>query len=323
MDSNKNKIRIVKIIEYLISESDEDHPVSVAMIVDFLNGEGITADRKTIYSDIDAINEHYMMVVCIKKSQNWYYCNDRKFDLAEIQVIVSAIVSAGFIDPKTTLELINKLYDQTSRHIALEIKKNISIKNPLKHNNPDVLNSIYTIIESIRKKKQIKYLYIKHDLDHNEVVIAHKFTAVDLIYNDNYYYAVMAGEKNDNIQFYNIRIDRMRDVEIQEDCQALKHKYNSQEYIKSNFQMWNGNEKNIELEITPDIVDAMYDKFGEGKFKLEHLPNGNAKFFCKAPISQAFFAWVLTFKDKIKILTEDVRNEFVDYLNTVLNIYNN
>ncbi len=323
MDSNKNKIRIVKIIEYLISESDEDHPVSVAMIVDFLNGEGITADRKTIYSDIDAINEHYMMVVCIKKSQNWYYCNDRKFDLAEIQVIVSAIVSAGFIDPKTTLELINKLYDQTSRHIASEIKKNISIKNPLKHNNPDVLNSIYTIIESIRKKKQIKYLYIKHDLDHNEVVIAHKFTAVDLIYNDNYYYAVMAGEKNDNIQFYNIRIDRMRDVEIQEDCQALKHKYNSQEYIKSNFQMWNGNEKNIELEITPDIVDAMYDKFGEGKFKLEHLPNGNAKFFCKAPISQAFFAWVLTFKDKIKILTEDVRNEFVDYLNTVLNIYNN
>ncbi len=321
MDSNKNKIRIVKIIEYLISESDEDHPVSVAMIIDFLNSEGISADRKTIYSDIDAINEHYMMVVCIKKSQNWYYCNDRKFDLAEIQVIVSAIVSSGFIDPKTTLELINKLYEQTSHHIASEIKKNISIKNPLKHNNPDVLNSIYVIIDSIRRKKQISYLYIKHDLDHNEVVVTHKFTAVDLIYNDNYYYAVMAGDKNQNVLFYNIRIDRMRDVKILEEEPAIKHKYNSQEYIKSNFQMWNGTEKNIELEITPDIVDSMYDKFGEGKFKLEKLPNGNAKFFCKAPISQAFFSWIFTFKDKIKILTEDVKTEFVDYLNTVLNLY--
>ena len=323
MDSNKNKIRIVKIIEYLISESDEEHPVSVAMIVEFLNGEGITADRKTIYSDIEAINEHYMTVVCIKKSQNWYYCNDRKFDLAEIQVIVSAIVSSGFIDSKTSLELVNKLYEQTSKHIASEIKKNISIKNPLKHNNKDVLNSIYTIIDSIRKKKQISYEYIKHDLEHNEIVYEHKFTAVDLIYNDNYYYAVMAGEKNGDIQFYNIRIDRMRNVCILEDVPAIKHKYNSVEYIKSNFQMWNGVEKNIELEITQDILDSMYDKFGEGKFKLERLENGNAKFFCKASISQAFFSWVFTFKDKIKILTEDVRDEYKEYLNSVLNIYKN
>ena len=50
---------------------------------------------------------------------------------------------------------------------------------------------------------------------------------------------------------------------------------------------------------------------------------GNAKFFCKASISQAFFSWVFTFKDKIKILTEDVRDEYKEYLNSVLNIYKN
>ena len=156
-------------------ESDEEHPVSVVMIQDYLKDKDISADRKTIYSDIAVINEYFMSVVTVKKSQNWYYCNDRKFDFSEIQVIVSAIVSAGFIDPKTSDDLIEKLYSQTSKYISKEIKGNITIKNPSKHSNRDTLNSIDTIISAIRSKKQITYQYIKHDINGKLNTKNHKF----------------------------------------------------------------------------------------------------------------------------------------------------
>jgi len=319
--NEKNKLRIVEIIEYLMIESDEDHPVSVVMIQDYLKDKDITADRKTIYSDIAVINEYFMSVVTLKKSQNWYYCNDRKFDFSEIQVIVSAIVSAGFIDPKTSDELIEKLYSQTSRYISKEIKGNITIKNPSKHSNRDTLNSIDTIIDAIRKKKQISYQYIKHDINGKLVTKNHKFTPVDLIYNDNYYYCVMAGVREDSIKFYHIRIDRMKNVLISDD-QAIAHNYNSNNYVTKHFQMWDGELSWVELLITNDVVDSMMDKFGE-KLLIQPIDETHARIHVQVAVSKAFFSWIVTFGDNVKIITKDVKAQFIGYIAEIVNQYRN
>lgn len=320
--SEKNKLRLVKMIEYLMRESDELHPVSVVNIQDYLKDEDISADRKTVYSDIQVINEYFMNIVTIKKSQNWYYCNERTFDLSELQMIVSAIVSAGFIDPKTSDEIIDKLYSLTSKNYVKEIKGNITIKNPSKHSNRDTLNSIDIIIEAIRKKKQISYDYIKHDVNSNIIVKHHKLTPVDLIYNDNYYYCVMAGNYEDDIRYYHIRIDRMRDVELLEDDQAIAHKYNSENYVKTHFQMWDGEMSWVTLEIKEGIIDSMYDKFGE-KLLLKKLDDYTCEINVQVALSQAFYSWIMTFGDKIKIKTPEVKKEFLQYIAKIIGNYRN
>jgi predicted DNA-binding transcriptional regulator YafY len=321
MNSNeKNKLRIVKIIEYLMTESDEKHPVTVANIIEFLEDQDITADRKTIYSDIKVIDEYFLAVKTIKSSQNKYYLEDRQFKLSEIQLIVSAIVSAGFIDEKTSNNLIAKLFAQTSVHIAKEIKGNITIKNPKKHKTSALLDSIETIISAIRQRKQISYEYIKHNNMGQEIVNVHKFTPVDLIYNDDYYYCICVGVKEDMEKFYSIRIDRMRNVCVSE-SDAISHKYNSEAYVKTQFQMWATGSVWVELYVDNKILDSMYDKFGP-KLIVQKVDEDTAKINVEVSISPAFYAWIFTFGDQIKIITPNVLEGFINYIKTIISVYN-
>lgn len=48
----QSNIRILEILKYLYLRTDEEHPVTVADILDYLNGKGIHAVRQTVYGDL-------------------------------------------------------------------------------------------------------------------------------------------------------------------------------------------------------------------------------------------------------------------------------
>lgn len=55
--SSFQKLKIIYIMEYLLKNSDEDHAVTTSQIIAYLKSHDITAERKTIYSDIDALRD--------------------------------------------------------------------------------------------------------------------------------------------------------------------------------------------------------------------------------------------------------------------------
>ena len=58
MKSDKiNKLKMIKIWEILSQETDEDHPMSTNELLAKLEALGIECTRKTLYADIDALNE--------------------------------------------------------------------------------------------------------------------------------------------------------------------------------------------------------------------------------------------------------------------------
>ena len=58
MKSDKiNKLKMIKIWEILSQETDEDHPMTTNDLLSKLQALGIDCNRKTLYADIDALNE--------------------------------------------------------------------------------------------------------------------------------------------------------------------------------------------------------------------------------------------------------------------------
>ena len=43
------KKKLILILRYLQQKSDEDHPVSMSRLIEYLESEGISAERKSIY----------------------------------------------------------------------------------------------------------------------------------------------------------------------------------------------------------------------------------------------------------------------------------
>ena len=52
---SSQKLKLLYVMRYLLRSSDEAHPVTVQQIIDFLSGEGIPAERKSIYDDVEAL----------------------------------------------------------------------------------------------------------------------------------------------------------------------------------------------------------------------------------------------------------------------------
>ena len=52
--SSYQKLKPLYIMNYLLQNSDEEHPVTIKQIVEYLGAQGISAERKSIYDDIMA-----------------------------------------------------------------------------------------------------------------------------------------------------------------------------------------------------------------------------------------------------------------------------
>ena len=91
------KLKLVKIWEILSQETDEENPMSTMELLNKLSEIGIVCDRRTLYADIDALNECGYEILCRRSSNNMYYVKDRKFSIAEIRIMMDAVQAAGFI----------------------------------------------------------------------------------------------------------------------------------------------------------------------------------------------------------------------------------
>lgn len=71
--SSFQKLKIIYIMEYLLKNSDEDHAVTTSQIIAYLKSHDITAERKTIYSDIDALRDFGLDIIQVSEGNNHGY----------------------------------------------------------------------------------------------------------------------------------------------------------------------------------------------------------------------------------------------------------
>lgn len=94
---NESQTRILYLLRYLYLHTDEEHPASVAEILDLWKEQGIVSDRRVVYRDIALLTELGVDIVCVKSSRNSYFLATRQFELPEVKLLVDAIESSRFI----------------------------------------------------------------------------------------------------------------------------------------------------------------------------------------------------------------------------------
>lgn len=48
----QNNIRVLELLKYLYLRTDEEHPATIADMLDYLKGKGLQAVRQTVYGDL-------------------------------------------------------------------------------------------------------------------------------------------------------------------------------------------------------------------------------------------------------------------------------
>ena len=99
--ASKQKLKPLYIMDYLLRNSDEEHPIPMKQILEYLESEGISAERKSVYSDIEALTDYGIDILQTNASRNTgYYIGSRSFELPELKLLVDSVQSSKFITHK-------------------------------------------------------------------------------------------------------------------------------------------------------------------------------------------------------------------------------
>lgn len=107
--SERQKLKLLILRDYLRSHTDEQHPVSMQQILAALEGEGIRAERKSVYDDLDTLRDYGMEIRKVSGKNGGYYVPERDFALSELKLLVDAVQAARFLSEKESMALIRKL----------------------------------------------------------------------------------------------------------------------------------------------------------------------------------------------------------------------
>ncbi len=321
MKTDGTKLRLLSVLKILTEYTDSENVLSAAEIIEKLSFYGITAERKAIYSDVEALcNAGYDVRVGASHKKG-YYLASRTFSYPEVCLLVDAVQSAGFIPKDKTNELVSKLCGLTYGESANEIRNRICIENRSKSDNSEVYNIISSLNEAVLKRKKVKILYVKNGLNGNKVEVSLKEITVSpyaLVWESDHYYLIANNAKYDNL--LNLRIDRIKSVLMTNETvrhfsevSEYKQRFDTADYVKKNFNMFGGSVCKIDLECKVDLLDQMLDRFGDEIFIRHFDGEEYFRFSVDAMLSEGFVGWLMNFGGDVRVLSpKDLKQRVLD-----------
>ena len=170
MGENNQKIKLLRIMEYLRSESEVGKPVSTNQIINYLKRHNISCERRTLYKDMELLIESGANIVKTELGrENAYYIDEVSLSLAELKILIDAVQAANFITDIKTAELVEKLLAFSGIRRSEIVRDNIILYNNHKHSNGDIYENIEQIELAIRQKMQVSFYYFDLDEKKNRV----------------------------------------------------------------------------------------------------------------------------------------------------------
>lgn len=307
---NSQKIKLLKLMELLRQETDEQHPMAATVVCQKLNDMEVACDRRTLTRDIQALNEYgYEVMTTMLSHEKAYYVEDRSFSVPELKILIDAVHAASFVTEKKTAELIRKIANLGGSHSAEILQSNMVYFNTRKHHNESIYYNVDYLEDAIEQKKKVIFYYF--DLNENGEKVyrnGHHHYVVEpiaLVFNEDNYYMVCYSARHDNTANY--RVDRMDAVEvIDEDIckKALELRQSVAGYTEQAFKMYGGQPVQITLQFSNKLIGAVYDRFGEGT-KMIPIGDEDCAATVMVQISPTFWGWIFQFGKLMRIISPD------------------
>lgn len=325
--SENQKQKLLYIAKYLMEQTDENHAVSTPQLIEYLQSQGINAERKSIYNDIDTLNDFGMDIIRSEEHRGGYMLASRQFELAEVKLLIDLVQSSKFITEKKSRELIGKLETLVSKYDAKAMQRQVQVIGRSKTLNETIYYNVDLIHAAISKNVTIRFHYFEWDINKKMKLrkegAFYEVSPWKLTWDDENYY-LMAFDKEANV-IKHYRVDKMLDIALTQEERAGKEffeKIDMAAYAKKTFGMFAGEEKTVRLLCQNSMIGVIVDEFGtEVSIRKEDAEHVVARM--DVAVSPQFFGWLAGLGDRVEIVAPvDVRDEYASYLTNIICRYN-
>ena len=320
----KANIRTFYVAKMLYEQTDEEHYLTIAQIIEQLEEKyGISTSRGTVGDDIKALQAFGVEIEVEQSTQNRYYLIGRRFDLPELKALIDAVESARFIPKEKSSALVDKLCQLASPFVAPRLIRNVDVENRIKADNEKIYYIMEALNNAINDKKKVSFQYYTYNRN-KERVAKHDgeiyvFSPYKMIWNGDYYYVVGYSEKHSSLGSFRIdRIVTTPQISPEEQHNPPKD-FDLNVYLNSMFRMYNGERKQVELICDNDLMDAVIDKFGKDVDVSEYDENA-FRVTTTTFVGNVFYSWIFGFGGRVTINSpEDVKEEYAEMVVSAAN----
>lgn len=124
---SEKKKKVLYLFKILWEETDSEHALTLPQLLEKLESLGITAERKSIYDDLETLRSMGVQIETKKSRTFQYYIEKRLFSLEELQLLAEAVRSADFLSKEQSGRLVRKLGSLCSTFQAPNLKEPASV----------------------------------------------------------------------------------------------------------------------------------------------------------------------------------------------------
>ena len=322
------KLKMLYLLEILRRETDEEHPLSLKQIIDLLAQKGVSAERKSLYDDIEQLRLMGEDIITVRDTTVRYYIGERTLDMAQLRLLVDAVQSSKFITRKKSEELIRRLESLTSRHLAGQLQREVVVSGRIKTMNESIYYNVDRLQSAIAEGRQVTFQYFDWGMDKKQHLrhdgALYTVSPWAMVWDDENYYLVAYNGGTKTLRHY--RVDRMLRISVTEKSREGEAEFRSQDmgaYSRQTFGMFGGQEQYVTLRCRKRMAGIILDQFGTD---TALVPTGEEHFTVHVPVvvSPPFFAWLSGFERDIRLISPAaVAQEYVAYLTDILAGYAN
>ena len=312
--SPNQKLKLLYLMRVFLEKTDEKHPITVAELIAELSRYDISAERKSIYDDIEALRLFGLDIIQVKAKTTGYYVGSRDFELPELKLLVDSVQSSKFITQSKTLSLIRKIEGLASVHEARELQRQVYVRNRVKSMNESVYYNVDDISDAISRDRAIRFRYYEYTVTkerrYRRDGALYETSPYALLWDDENYYMLAWDAKEARMKHF--RVDKMSGIRVLETPREGENAFQSMDmssYTQHVFGMFAGEKQPVKLRFANHLVGAVIDRFGKDVILA---PDGDEYFTLSLDvvISPQFYGWVYGFGTEAEILyPESVRQE--------------
>lgn len=310
MATANQRLKQIYLMKVLLDNTDETHSMTMPEIVTALNEYGISAERKSIYDDIEALRVFGMDIIGEKSGRTFmYHVGSRDFELAELKLLVDSVQSLKFITAKKSNELISKIEKIASKHEAKQLQRQVFVSERIKTMNESIYYNVDIIHSAIANNAKIRFQYFQWNVDKQQELRHdgeyYLISPWALTWDDENYYMIGFDHKVGIIKHY--RVDKMlRIEETVENREGRQHfrQFDMAVYAKKMFGMFDGKEQSVRIECINSLAGVMIDRFGKS---VSMIKKDEDHFVVNVTVavSRQFFGWIISLGSGVVITEPD------------------
>ena len=261
------KTKLLYVMEALLRESDEEHPLSMEDLLRYLSEKGIRAERKSVYSDIETLQAFGLDIHGTRGRTAGYYVGERDFELPEIKLLIDSVQSSKFITERKTMQLIRKLAGLMSVHEAALMKRQLYVKNRIKSMNESIYYNVDAIHQAIAEDRQIEFRYCSYTVTKEKKFRRngrpYRVSPLALSWAEENYYLIAYEAEAGKIKHFRVdKMDGIRVTEMFRQGKGLLPEKEMGEYARKNFSMFGGEEQVVTMRFSNRMIGVVIDTFG-------------------------------------------------------------